>query len=57
MTYYIDDIEWSISADTYDIDTIATNTTVFGTGEMIVTVKTVGVGYTLKMIGSNTLAK
>lgn len=57
IVYYIDDIEWSISADTYDIGTLISNIQAFGTGEMIVTVKTVGVGYTLKMIGTNTLAK
>ncbi len=57
IVYYIDDIEWSISADTYDIGTLISNIQAFGTGEMIVTVKTVGVGYTLKMIGANTLAK
>ncbi len=55
--YYVDDIEWSISADTYDMGTLLSNIQTFGTGEMIVTIKTVGAGYNLKMIGTNTLAK
>lgn len=55
--YYIDAIEWSISSDQYDIGTVIPNMEVFGSGAMTVTVKTVGAPFTLKVSGSNTLAK
>lgn len=57
VTYYIDGIDWSISSDTYDIGTVIGNTQSFGTGEMIVTVRTVGAAFNLKLVGTTTLTK
>lgn len=54
-TYFIDAIEWSISSDSYDIGPIPATIQIFGTGTMTVTVKTVGVPFTVKLAGSNTL--
>lgn len=56
-TYFVDAIEWIVSSDNYDIGSIPANTQVFGTGTMTVTVKTVGVPFTVMVAGSNTLAK
>ena len=56
-TYFVDAIEWSVSSDNYDIGSIPANTQVFGTGTMTITVKTVGVPFTVKVAGANTLAK
>ncbi|MBX9809669.1 hypothetical protein K2X92_04755 [Candidatus Gracilibacteria bacterium] len=55
-TYFVDAIEWNISSAEYDIGNIIANTQTFGSGDMIVTVKTVGAGFSLKMTGINTLA-
>lgn len=41
-TYFVDAIEWTISADTFNIGDITPTTNKFGTGELIVTIKTVG---------------
>jgi hypothetical protein len=57
IVYYIDAIDWSISSDTYDIGTLSPGPQIFGTGEMIVTVRTVGAAFNLSMIGTNTLTK
>lgn len=57
ITYFIDALEWNISSDQYDIGTVVPNTEMFGTGTMTVTVKTVGVSFTVKINGTNTLAK
>jgi hypothetical protein len=57
ITYFIDALEWNISSDQYDIGTFVPNTEIFGTGTMTVTVKTVGVPFTVKINGTNTLAK
>ena len=57
IIYYIDAIDWSISADTYDIGTLSPGPQIFGTGEMIVTVRTVGVAFNLSMLATNTLTK
>ena len=57
MVYYVDAIDWSISSDTYDIGTLSPGPQIFGTGEMIVTVRTVGAAFSLSMIATNTLAK
>jgi hypothetical protein len=57
VIYYIDAIEWSISSDTYDIGSLSPGSQIFGTGEMIVTVRTVGAAFSLKMIGTSTLTK
>ena len=56
-TYYIDAIQWNISSDQYDIGWIPTNTQTFGTGEMIITVKTVWAGFNIQMVSTNTLVK
>lgn len=40
-TYFVDAIEWNISSAEYDIGNIIANTQTFGSGDMIVTVKTV----------------
>jgi hypothetical protein len=57
VIYYIDAIDWNISSDTYDIGTLSPSTQIFGTGEMIVTVRTVGAAFNLSMIANNTLTK
>ena len=55
-TYFVDAVEWSVSGDTYDIGTAVPNTSTFWSGNLTVTVKTVGAGFTLKMTSNNTLA-
>jgi hypothetical protein len=57
VIYYIDAIDWSISSDTYDIGTLSPGPQIFGTGEMVVTVRTVGAAFNLSMIANNTLTK
>ena len=54
--YYVDAIEWSVSSAEYDMGNIIPNTTIFGSGFLTVTVKTVGAGFSIKMTGINTLA-
>mgnify|MGYP000897611575 CR=1 FL=1 len=56
-TYFVDAIEWSVSSAIYDIGSIPSNVQVFGSGTMTVTVKTVGAAFSVKVVGSNTLAK
>jgi hypothetical protein len=56
-TYSIDGISWSVSSDQYDIGTLTPGVQGFGTGEMIVTVQTVGAGFSLRLIASNPLVK
>lgn len=55
--YYIDGISWSVSSDQYDIGTPTPEVQSFGTGEMIVTIQTVGAGFSLRLIASNPLVK
>jgi hypothetical protein len=57
ITYYIDAIDWSISSDTYDIGNLVGGIQAFGTGEMTVTIRTVGAAFNLSMIANNTLTK
>ncbi len=57
IVYYIDAIDWSISSDTYDIGILSPGPQIFGTGEMIITVRTVGAAFNLSMIATNTLTK
>lgn len=52
-TYFVDAIEWTVSADTYNIGNIPTNVTTFGTGELTITVKTVGAGFTLTTLATS----
>lgn len=56
-TYFVDDIEWSVSSAQYDIGTMTPGIQTFGPGEMIVTVKTLGVPFVLNMVGTNALAQ
>ena len=55
-TYYIDAIEWSISSAQYDIGSIANNIQTFGSGEYIITVKTVGAGFRIAMTSTSPLS-
>jgi hypothetical protein len=55
--YFIDALEWSISSDQYDIGTVIPNIETFGSGDMVVTVKTIWAWFVIKMTWSNTLAK
>jgi hypothetical protein len=54
-TYYIDAIEWTVSAPTYDIGNAPLSTTTFGTGELTITVRTVGAGFDLTMLRTSDL--
>jgi hypothetical protein len=54
-TYYIDGIEWIISAPTYDIGSAPLSSSTFGSGELILTVKTVGAGFDLTMLRTTDL--
>jgi hypothetical protein len=56
FTYFVDAIDWTISADTYNIGNITQNIATFGTGELVVTVRTVGAGFALTSAPSNPLA-
>lgn len=47
FTYFVDRIEWTISADTYNIGNIVQNVATFWTGELTVTIRTVGAGFSL----------
>ncbi len=40
-TYFVDAIEWTIDSDIYNIGDIINNVTKFGTGELVITVRTV----------------
>ena len=40
-TYFVDAIEWTIDSDIYNIGDIINNITKFGTGELVITVRTV----------------
>jgi len=40
-------MSWSISSDTYSLGDIPGNTTMFGTGELTITVQTIGAGFIL----------
>lgn len=46
-TYFVDAVEWTVSADNYNIGNIIPNATSFGTGELVITIKTVWAGFTL----------
>ncbi|MDD2693762.1 MAG: hypothetical protein PHY14_02420 [Candidatus Gracilibacteria bacterium] len=49
VTLFVDAVEWTISAPTYDIGGQQTDITGFGSGELLITVKTVGAGFDLTM--------
>ncbi|MBP9779159.1 hypothetical protein KBD33_00880 [Candidatus Gracilibacteria bacterium] len=46
-TYFVDRVDWTIDSDVYNIGNIVSNTTIFGTGELVITVQTVGAGFSL----------
>lgn len=54
-TYFVDDIEWTISSATYDIGNVANMAQTFGTGELLVTIRTVGAGFNLSMLRTQDL--
>ena len=49
-TYYVDGLIWTISAASYDIGPAQTSIQTFGTGELLLTVQTVGAGFDLSML-------
>ena len=54
-TISIDSIIWTISAPTYSIGSAQTSIQTFGTGELILTVQTVGAAFDLSMLRTNDL--
>lgn len=56
FTYFVDAIEWTISADTYTIGNIVQNVATFGSGELLITVKTVGAGFSLSTSPTSALS-
>lgn len=48
-TIFVDAIEWTISSPIYDIGGQQTDIAGFGSGELLITVKTVGAGFSLDM--------
>jgi hypothetical protein len=54
-TYYIDAIEWTVSAPTYAIGNAPLGSSTIGTWELILTVKTVGAGFDLSMLRTTDL--
>ncbi len=54
-TLFVDAIEWIISGPLYDIGDSQTNILTFGTGELLITVKTVGAGFDLSMLRTQDL--
>lgn len=54
-TYYVDAAEWTLSAPNYDIGNALLSQDTFGSGELILTVKTVWAGFDLTMIRTTDL--
>jgi hypothetical protein len=54
-TYYVDAIEWTISSPSYSIGNAPLGSTTFGTGELLLTVKTVGAGFDLTTLRTTDL--
>lgn len=54
-TLFVDAIEWIISSPIYDIGGRQTDIVGFGSGELLITVKTVGAGFDLSMIRTQDL--
>lgn len=52
---YIDAVTWTISTPTYDIGGAPQDITTFGSGEMIVTIQTIGSAFTLDMMRNTDL--
>jgi uncharacterized delta-60 repeat protein len=49
-TYYVDEIEWTVSTPLYPIGTIPNGSDTFGTGEILLTVRTIGAGFNLSLL-------
>jgi hypothetical protein len=47
FTYFVDQVTWTINSDNFSIGDIFGNTTTFWTGELIITVQTIGAGFIL----------
>ena len=56
-TYFVDALEWTIDTPVYAIWSARYGQDTFGTGELIVNIKTVGAGFDLSMIRTNDLTK
>ena len=54
-TLFVDAIEWIVSSPIYDIGGVQTSILGIGTGELLITVKTVGAGFDLSMFRSQDL--
>lgn len=54
-TYFVDKIEWTVSSPIFNIGDIQSSILGFGTGELIVTVKTVGAGFSISHIRNTDL--
>jgi hypothetical protein len=54
-TYFVDQISWSISSDTYSLGDIPGNATIFWTGELTITIQTIGAGFILATDPQNPL--
>jgi hypothetical protein len=54
-TYFIDAVEWTINAPTYAIGNVPLGSDSFGSGELLITIKTVGAWFDLSMIRQDDL--
>ncbi len=53
--FYLDQLDWNVSTSTLDVGDMMTNVTKFSTGEIIITVNTVGAGFTVTMNDNSVL--
>jgi Concanavalin A-like lectin/glucanases superfamily/Bacterial Ig-like domain len=56
IVFFIDQIEWTIDRDTYNVWDISPGISTFGTGQITITIKTVWAGFTLSSTSGNSLA-
>lgn len=49
IVLYIDQIEWNVSQAGYDIGSLNPGVTGFGSGDIVITVKTIGAGFDLSL--------
>jgi hypothetical protein len=54
-TLYVDAIEWIVSTPSYDIGGQQTDVVGFGSGELLITVRTIGAGFSLDMLRTQDL--
>ena len=54
-TYFVDDIEWTIQSPSFDIGPTQNSIQKIGTGELLVTIRTVGAGFQLSMLRTQDL--